>query len=177
MKPKDYVLRDWDKASLLALRTKYQEEAKALPNFNKTVGARGTIDPQLHRIGVAIALGLLPPEHAVYIYRDYGLKGSECYKATYSKPGFKDKGYFSLTIYGADKYLNDEKSTLNNRVLKYNADGTFTVHYGPKDKCGNVSNHLNTPGDNWLLAMRVYCPVDSIIDGNYDMPVPTPVSR
>jgi len=171
------VLRDWDKASLLALRTKYQEEAKVLPNFNKTVGARGTIDPQLHRIGAAIALGLLPPEHAVYIYRDYGLKGSESYKATYSKPGFKHKGFFSLTIYGADKYLHDEKSTLNNRVLKYNADGTFTVRYGPKDKCGNVCNHLNTLGDNWLLAMRVYCPVDSIIDGNYDMPVPTLVSR
>jgi hypothetical protein len=177
VKAKDYVLRDWDKTSLLALRRKYQEEAKSLPDLNKTMGARGTVDPELHRMGAAIALGLLPPEDAVYIYRDYGLKGSECYKATYSKPGFKDKGFFSLTMYGADKYLHDEKSTLNNRVLKYNADGTFTVYYGPKAKWGNVSNYLNTPGDNWYLGMRVYRPVASIIDGNYDMPVPTLVSR
>lgn len=177
VKPKDYVLRDWDRASLLALRTKHREEAKALPNFNKTVGARGTVDPQLHRIGAAIALGLLPPEHAVYIYRDLGLKGSECYKATYSKPGFKDRGFFSLTMYGADKFLHDAKSTLNNRVLKYDADGTFTVYYGPEAKCGNVANHLNTPGDNWYLGLRVYRPVAAVIDGNYDMPVPTLVSR
>jgi hypothetical protein len=133
------------------------------------------VDPELHRIGAASALGLLPPEHAVYIFRDFGLKGNECYNATYPKPDFKDKGFFSLTMYGADKYLHNEKSTLNNRVLRYNADGTFTVYYGPEGKCGNVANHLDTPGDNWHLGLRVYRPTTSVIDGNYDMPVPTPV--
>jgi hypothetical protein len=81
---KEYQPRDWDTASLEALRAKYQEEAKKLPNLNATSGAHGTIDPPLQRLGVAVALGLQPPEHAVYIYRDYGFKGNECYQATYT---------------------------------------------------------------------------------------------
>jgi hypothetical protein len=169
---KDYVPRDWDMPSLEALREKYQEEAKALPNLNDTSGARGTIDPQLQRLGVSVALGLLPPQHAVYIYRDFGLKGDQCYSATYQKPGFNKGGFFSLTMYGSDKYIHDERSTLNNRVIQYNADGTFTMHYGPKEKCGEVGNRLSTPGDNWYLGMRVYRPADSIVSGQYDMPVP-----
>lgn len=174
---KDYVPRDWDMASLDALRTKYQEEAKALPNLNKTSGAHGTIDPQLQRLGVAVALGLLPPQHAVYIYRDYGLKGDTCYEATYTKPSFNEGGFFSLTMYGSDKFIHDERSTLNNRVIKYKSDGTFTMHYGPKDICGDVDNWLNTPGDNWYLGMRVYRPVEAIVNGEYDMPVPKPMSK
>jgi hypothetical protein len=79
-----------------ALRAQYQEEAKALPNLNETPGAHGTIDPHMQRPGAAVALGLLPPEPAVYIYRDYGLKGSECYQATYSKPVSRTEAPFHL---------------------------------------------------------------------------------
>lgn len=177
VKPKEYKPRDWDKKSLEALRARYREEAKKLPNLNATSGAHGTLDPHLQRLGVSVALGLLPPEDAVYIYRDYGLKGSECYSATYAKPGFKEKGFFSITMYGSDKYLHNEKSTLNNRDIKYNPDGTFTIHYGPESACGKVANHLNTPGDNWYPDMRVYRPVQEVIDGKYEMPVPIPVKK
>jgi hypothetical protein len=91
--PKEFKARDWDIKSLDALRAQYQEEAKTLPNLNATSGARGTIDPHLQRLGVAVALGLLPPQHAVYIYRDFGLSGDRCYEATYTKPEFRD-GFF-----------------------------------------------------------------------------------
>ena len=43
-----------------------------------------------------LRLGLLPPEHAVYVYRDFGLKGDRCYSATYQKPEFGEKGFFSF---------------------------------------------------------------------------------
>ena len=52
--PKEFKARDWDIKSLDALRAKYQEEAKALPNLNATSGARGTIDPHMQRLGVAV---------------------------------------------------------------------------------------------------------------------------
>lgn len=169
---KEYQPRSWDMASLDALRKQYQEQAKALPNLNGTSGAHGTIDPNLQRLGVAVALGLLPPQHAVYIYRDFGLKGDACYKATYTKPDFNEKGFFSLTMYGSDKYIHDERSTLNNRVIKYNPDGTFTMYYGSERACGDVANRLNTPGDNWYLGMRIYRPADPIIKGEYNMPIP-----
>ena len=177
VKPKDFVPGDWDMASLDALRKKYQEDAKALPNLNATSGARGTIDPAMQRLGVAVALGLLPPQDAVYIYRDYGLKGDQCYTATYQKPPFNDKGFFSFTMYGSDKYLHDEKSNLNNRVITYNSDGSFTMYYGSEQACGPVANRLNTPGDNWYLGMRIYRPGQSVIDGKYVMPTPVLVSK
>lgn len=174
---KDYKTRDWDMPSLEVLRAKYQEEAKALPNLNDTSGAHGAIDPHKQRLGVSVALGLLPPEHAVYIYRDYGLKGSECYQATYAKPGFNKRGFFSFTMYGSDKYIHSELSTLNNRVIKYNPDGTFTLHYGPQSACGDVANRLDTPGDNWYLGVRVYRPVEAIIKSEYVIPTPALVER
>lgn len=174
---KDYVPGDWDMKSLEAVRAKYQEEAKALPNLNGTSGAHGTIDPHMQRLGVSVALGLLPPEHAMYLYRDYGLKGSECYRATYTKPGIREKGFFSFTMYGSDKYIHDEKSTLNNRVIKDNPDGTFTMYYGPESACGDVPNRLNTPGDNWYLGMRIYRAVDAIVKNGYEMPTPTLVKQ
>jgi len=176
VKAKAFVPGDWDMASLDALRAKYQEDAKALPNLNATSGARGTIDPAMQRLGVAVALGLLPPQDAVYIYRDYGLKGDKCYAATYQKPPFGDKGFFSFTMYGSDKYLHDEASNLNNRVIKYNPDGSFTMHYGSAKACGVVANRLNTPGDNWYLGMRIYRPGQPVIDGKYVMPDPVAVT-
>ncbi len=175
--PKEFKPRDWDLKSLETLRAKYQEEAKALPNLNATSGARGTLDPHMQRLGVSVALGLLPPQHAVYIYRDFGLSGAQCYEATYTQPVFNKGGFFSLTMYGADKYIKSEKSTLNNRVIKYNKDGSFTMHYGSENACGKVLNRLSTPGDNWYLGMRIYRPGDSIIKGDYKTPVPTLVKR
>jgi hypothetical protein len=177
VKPKDFVPGDWDMASLDTLRKKYQEDAKALPNLNATSGARGTIDPAMQRLGVAVALGLLPPQDAVYIYRDYSLKGDQCYTATYQKPPFNDKGFFSFTMYGSDKYLHDDKSNLNNRVIAYNPDVSFTMYYGSEEACGPVSNRLNTPGDNWYLGMRIYRPGQSVIDGKYEMPTPVLVGK
>lgn len=174
---RDFRPRDWDASSLDSLRARYQEEARSLPNLNDTSGAHGAVDPHKQRLGVSVALGLLPPQHAVYIYRDYGLKGGECYRATYAKPGFRDRGFFSFTMYGADKYIHSEASTLNDRALKYEPDGTFVLHYGPRSACGDVANRLDTPGDNWYLGVRVYRPVDAIIKGEYAMPVPAPVKR
>ncbi len=172
--PKEYRPRVWDMASLEKLRAGYQTEAKKLPNLNATSGAHGKIDPHLQRLGVSVALGLLPPEAAVYIYRDYGLEGDTCYEATYARPSFREKGFFSFTMYGADKYIHDECSTLNDRTIQYNPDGTFTLRYGPKGSpCENEPNFIPTPGDNWYLGMRIYRAGNSIINGEYELPVPT----
>jgi hypothetical protein len=170
---KEYKPRTWDMPSLEKLRAQYQLEARELPNLNGTSGAHGKVDPKLQRLGVSVALGLLPPEHAVYIYRDYGLRGDAVYQATYSKPGFREKGFFSFTMYGSDKYLHDERSTLNDRTLKYNPDGTFTIRFGPKEgNTDNFPNYLTTPGDNWYLGVRIYRAEAAVVEGQYDLPIP-----
>jgi hypothetical protein len=174
---KQYEIVDWDKESLMLLRKQYQKEAAKLPNFNDAAGARGKIDPAKLNLSASVALGLLPAEDAVYIYRDFGLKGNKCYKATYVIPEFKDGGFFSLTIYGSDKYLHSENSSLNNRNIKIDTDGTFTIYYGPKELCGQVDNWLPTPGDNWYLGMRIYRPGESVINGTYSVPIPEEVVK
>ncbi len=173
--PKEYQIVDWDPTSLSKLRTEYQKEAAKLPNLNETSGARGVIKPEMLRLSASVALGLLPANDAVYIYRDYGLSGSECYEATYVKPDFKEGGFFSFTMYGADKYLKSENSNLNNRAMKFNEDGTVTVRYGPKEKCGEAANWLPTPSDNWYLGMRIYRPGEDVVSGKYTTPVPAPL--
>lgn len=174
-KVKSYTPVDWDKDSLMTLRKQYQAEAAKLPNFNDTAGARGKIDPKMLRLSASVALGLLPAEDAVYLYRDFGLSGDKCYKATYSKPDFNEGGFFSFTMYGADKYLHDENSILNNRTIKFDPDGKFTIYYGPEKVCGTQKNWLPTPGDNWYLGMRIYRPGESVINGSYTVPTPVEV--
>lgn len=169
---KQYKIVDWDKDSLMRLRSQYQKEAAKLPNFNDASGARGKIEPAKLNLSASVALGLLPAEDAVYLYRDFGLKGDKCYKASYVMPEFKTGGFFSFTMYGSDKYLHSENSNLNNRTLKISDDGKFTIYYGPKESCGQVDNWLPTPGDNWYLGMRIYRPGKTVIDGLYSVPTP-----
>lgn len=176
VKPRAYVPRQWDAASLDKVRASYQEKAKALPDLNGTSGAHGTLDPEKQKMGVSVALGLLPPEHAMYLYRDYRLKGDRCYAATYRRPPIRERGFFSFTMYGEDKYIHDPRSTLNDRMLKLNPDGeTFTIHYGPEAACGGALNWLEAPGDNWFLAMRIYRADPEVLKNGYDMPVPVEV--
>ena len=170
--PKDYPIVAWDPASLKALRSQYQKEAAKLTNFNEAAGPRGVAKPEMLRRSASVALGLLPAKDAMYIYRDYGLSGSKCYEATYAKPEFLQGGFFSLTMYGADKYLKSENSNLNDRTMKFNPDGTVTVRFGPKAQCGEVANWLPTPGDNWYLGMRIYRPGDTVLSGVYTIPEP-----
>ncbi|ENM5912236.1 DUF1254 domain-containing protein [Vibrio mimicus] len=177
VKVKDYRPRQWDMKSVDSIRAEYQVKAAQLPNFNETSGAHGTLDPEKQKMGVAVALGLLPPQDAMYLYRDYGLSKDVCYSATYKEPGFNKLGFFSFTMYGADKYLHEGISNLNDRTIKRNEDGTFTLYFGSKELCGDVANRLDTPSDNWYLGMRVYRAKEDVVNGSYQLPLPTPVSQ
>jgi len=65
--------------------------------------------------------------------------------------------------------MKSENNILNSANVKLNADGTFTVVFGPKDLCGDVPNRLDvTPG--WNFVMRVYRPGASVLDGSYVLP-------
>ena len=50
-----------------------------------------------------------------------------------------------------------------------NADGTFTVHFGSKEVCGDVPNRLDAP-EGWNFLMRVYRPGQSVLNGSYKLP-------
>ena len=50
-----------------------------------------------------------------------------------------------------------------------NADGTFTVHFGSKEACGDVPNRLDV-SEGWNFLMRVYRPGPSVLNGSYKLP-------
>jgi hypothetical protein len=41
-------------------------------------------------------------------------------------------------VYGADGYMKNNNNIVNSSNAVMNADGTFTVHYGPRESCGDV---------------------------------------
>jgi hypothetical protein len=54
-----------------------------------------------------------------------------------------------------------------------NADGTFTVHFGSKEACGDVPSRLDV-SEGWNFLMRVYRPGPSVLDGSYKLPDAVP---
>lgn len=69
--------------------------------------------------------------------------------------------------------MKSANSILNAANTKMNADGTFTVHFGSQEACGDVPNRLDAP-EGWNFLMRVYRPGRSVLDGSYELPDPVP---
>jgi len=44
-------------------------------------------------------------------------------------------------------------------LVGYSNDGTFTVHFGSKEVCGDVPNRLEAT-EGWNFLMRLYAPAN-----------------
>lgn len=158
---------NWDTASLDALRAKYEAEAAKIPNFNGMMGPRGKVNEATRHIAAAAAWGLFPDRDAMYL-NYFGSHGTDhCFKATYKVP--ENGAFWSITMYGATGFIESENSIVNSSNVVLNDDGTFTTFYGPKEKCGDVPNRLDTP-EGWNFMMRIYLPGPSVLDGSYVLP-------
>jgi len=105
------------------------------------------------------AWGLSADENAMYKpYALPGVKGGDCYTATYPKVPVKD--FFSITAYGPDKYLmsNEDNIVSSNRVIDLNNDGSFSVAFGAEGCRRLAPNYIYTPDDGWSLLLRAYRP-------------------
>ena len=65
--------------------------------------------------------------------------------------------------------MKSENNIVNSSNATMNADGTFTVHFGSADVCGEVPNRLDVE-EGWNFLMRVYRPGPSVLDGTYELP-------
>ncbi len=166
----EFAKPTWDKASLDSLRNVYEQEfAKYTRYPDDWQGYRGTTNEQTRMIGVAGAWGMFRNQDATYInYNGGNLSGDKCYVATYKVPDVS--GFWSITVYGKDGYIENENCIINAANVKYNKDGTFTIHYGAADKCpSNAKNRLDIT-DGWNIIMRCYLPGKEILDGTYKIP-------
>ncbi|MEW9918466.1 DUF1214 domain-containing protein [Marimonas sp. MJW-29] len=121
------------------------------------------------------AWGLSADENAMYA--PYALPeaiGGKCYTATY--PPVPVKAFFSITVYGAEKYLmsNVDNIVSSNRGVETNDDGSFTVAFGGEECRELAPNYVYTPDDGWSLLLRAYRPEVEEFQA-YEMPELTPV--
>jgi hypothetical protein len=159
---------NWDKQSLAALSAEYNKEFAMFDLYPEGwMGKRGAADEATRHIGCAGAWGLFPNEDAVYINYNGHMSADKCHTATYQVP--ENNAFWSITVYGADGYMNSVNNILNAANTQMNADGTLTVHFGSQAACGDVPNRLDV-SEGWNFLMRVYRPGPSVLNGSYKLP-------
>jgi hypothetical protein len=161
----------WDKASLDALRARYEEESASLTNWNGTQGPRGQVDETTRHLAAAAAWGLFPEWDATYLNYSGDHDANVCHKATYQVP--ENNAFWSITVYGKDGYMKHDNNIINATNAVFNPDGTFTVYFGSPESCGDVPNRLDV-SEGWNFLMRIYRPGPSVLNGSYTLPVATP---
>jgi hypothetical protein len=145
-----------DKEAMMKLRTALLPYYEKLPNTfgGMTKNESEVTNQWLRMLSTAGAWGLSEDEHAMYAIYAPGLKADKCYTATYKVP--PQDGFWSITMYDADKFLvSDDRNIINRYNVKYNDDGTFTAYFGSKEQCGDVPNRVDTV-DGWNFLMRAY---------------------
>lgn len=158
----------WDKEAMLALRREYEKEFQKFDQYEPDwMGPRGEVNEKTRQLGVAGAWGLFPEKDAVYINYTGLSDSNKCYTATYEVP--ENKAFWSITIYGKDGFMKSDNNIVNDRNVKMNGDGTFTVYFGSEEKCGDKPNHVDIT-EGWNFLMRVYRPGPSILKREYKLP-------
>jgi hypothetical protein len=86
------------------------------------------------------------------------------------------KGFWSLTLYDNEKFffpnpLNRFSLGTKNKTLKYAADGSLTLYLGATSPGPeNEPNWIPAPAGHFSLALRLYWPEPSVLDGTWVPP-------
>jgi hypothetical protein len=114
------------------------------------------------------------------------LTGRHSYTMTFPKDALPpvDRsrgGFWSLSMYDKDYFMlpnspngrtNLGTVTLDANELKFNADGSLTVHMStdaPADPAAKA-NWLPAPADQFALIIRTYVPTQPLLGGSYKLP-------
>ena len=104
------------------------------------------------------------------------LDGKNNYTIHFAKEEIpKVKGFWSLTVYGADGFLvanSMNRFSLGDRdKLTYNKDGSLDIYLQNTSPGKNLeSNWLPTPQGNFNVAARFYWPEEYMLSGAWTMP-------
>lgn len=168
----EFSIPEWDTETLDSKRKELVEIASLLPNSKGMFGDKEKLNPVMHLLGAAYGWGGLPEADASYdIAAPKDNDGKTVHTLT-----VKDvpvEGFWSATVYNKDGYfdINDRGVySLNSKTVKRDADGSVTIQFG---ECKGVDNCLEIM-DGWNYAIRMYKPQESILDGSWTFPKPTP---
>lgn len=165
----------WDKESLDALRQQYELEFSGYERYpDEWQGAPDQVNDSKRHLAAAGGWGLFPNKDAYYInFSGTSLPADRCYSATYQVP--ENEAFWSITVYGQDGYMKSDDNVLNANNTQLNPDGTFTAYFGSAASCGAIANRVDI-SEGWNYLMRIYRPGQSVLDGTYQLPVPTVVN-
>ncbi|MEM6496102.1 MAG: DUF1214 domain-containing protein [Pseudomonadota bacterium] len=165
---------DWDVDSMLSLRAGYEQEFQQFAQYEPDwMGPRGEVNEETRHLAVAGAWGLFPEKDAVYINYTGPASADACYTATYEVP--PNDAFWSITVYGADGFMESDSNIVNDGNVTLNNDGSFTVHYGSEAHCGDQPNRVDIT-EGWNFLMRIYRPGQAVLDRTYILPNVTEAS-
>ena len=105
------------------------------------------------------------------------LDGKNLYTITFAKGEVPPvKGFWSLTLYNNEKFffpnpLNRFSLGTKNKTFIYTPDGSLTLYIGSKSPGKEKeANWLPAPAGHFSLALRLYWPDQSVLDGKWLAP-------
>lgn len=156
-----YQAKGFDAGEVEAFRNKLINEittGQASVDGSKAFGATlEDVEINDYRYAAALGWGGLPSEHAQYTPFVNG-QGSdaECQTITIPKPNldYEHGGFFSLTTYNAESWLEGDNFHIPHERMLDNSDGTLSIDFN----CDTP--HSVTVSDGWNGTFRLYKPID-----------------
>jgi hypothetical protein len=155
----------WDLEQMMALRAAYNEERNETGVKSESLfGRPGEVTPEQNNMGVAVGIGGLPKEGAVYLF--YTPSSSEPQTLTLNDVPNGDNAFWSLTVYDKDGFPVGENFNVNSAFAKTNESGDVVLNLGGDSK---QDNYLEIyPG--WNATFRIYNPKPAYFDGSWVRP-------
>ena len=155
----------WDLEQMMALRAAYNEERNEKGvKSEELFGRKGEVTPEQNNMGVAVGIGGLPKEGAVYLF--YTPSSSEPQTLTLNDVPNGDNAFWSLTVYDKDGFPVGENFNVNSAFAKTNESGDVVLNLGGDSK---QDNYLEIyPG--WNATFRIYNPKPAYFDGSWNRP-------
>ena len=155
----------WNLEQMLELRAAYNQERNEKGVKSESLfGRPGEITPEQNNMGVAVGIGGLPKEGAVYLF--YTPTATDPQTLTLKDVPNGDNAFWSLTVYDKDGFPSGDAFNLNSAFAKKNVNGEVVINLGGE---AGQENHLDIyPG--WNATLRIYNPKPAYFDGSWVRP-------
>lgn len=170
----EFVLPDYDTASMTATRNALIALSDGLPDFTGSFGKSDEVSPVRHLIGTASGWGGLPSYEAHYLNVVPGLPVGE-YQLRIVDPPVD--AFWSISLYNAEGYFESNDlgvNNINSVTATRDEDGAVTIRLGVEPD-GHPNYLPITEGWNYLI--RLYRPRPEALDGTWQPDAVRPVER